>query len=76
MGHAHHVGRVGALAVACRYRVGDLPGARCRVGSACFRYLDDVEHDLDAIGFGDRVDWRDTVKCGGPVDWRRRPRVW
>jgi hypothetical protein len=38
------------------------------VGSACFRYLDDVEHDLDAPGFGDRVDWHDTVKCGGGVD--------
>ena len=38
------------------------------MGSACFRYLDDVEHDPDAIGFGDRVDWHDTVKCGGRVD--------
>jgi hypothetical protein len=39
------------------------------VGSACFRYLDDVEHDLDAIGFGHRVDWHDTVKCGDQVDY-------
>jgi hypothetical protein len=32
------------------------------VGGACFRCVDDVEHDLDAVGVGGRVDWHDAVR--------------
>jgi hypothetical protein len=35
------------------------------VGGACFRCVDDVEHDLDAVGVGGRVDWHDAVS----FDW-------
>jgi hypothetical protein len=38
------------------------------VGGACFRCVDDVEHDLDAVGVGGRVDWHDAVRVGGRVD--------
>jgi hypothetical protein len=31
------------------------------VGGACFRCVDDVEHDLDAVGVGGRVDSHDAV---------------
>ena len=47
------------------------------MGGACFRYVDDVEHDLDAVGVGGRVDWHDAVRFdrhdaiefGSRVDW-------
>jgi hypothetical protein len=47
------------------------------VGGACFRCVDDVEHDLDAVGVGGRVDWHDAVsfdwhdaiEFGSRVDW-------
>jgi hypothetical protein len=32
------------------------------VGGSCFRCVDDVEHDLDAVGVGGRVDWHDAVR--------------
>jgi hypothetical protein len=32
------------------------------VGGDCFRCVDDVEHDLDAVGVGGRVDWHDAVR--------------
>jgi hypothetical protein len=32
------------------------------VGGACFRCVDDVEHDLDAVGVGGRVDSHDAVR--------------
>jgi hypothetical protein len=55
------------------------------VGGACFRCVDDVEHDLDAVGVGGRVDshdavrfdrhdavsfdWHDAIEFGSRVDW-------
>ena len=35
------------------------------MGGACFRYVDDVEHDLDAVSF----DWHDAIEFGSRVDW-------
>jgi hypothetical protein len=32
------------------------------VGGACFRCVDDVEHDLDAVVVGGRVDSHDAVR--------------
>jgi hypothetical protein len=49
-----------------RHRVSDLlllvDG--CCVGGACFRCVDDVEHDLDAVRVGGRVDWHDAISAG------------
>jgi hypothetical protein len=55
------------------------------VGGACFRCVDDVEHDLDAVGVGGWVDshdavrfdrhdavsfdWHDAIEFGSRVDW-------
>jgi hypothetical protein len=39
------------------------------VGGARFRCVDDVEHDLDAVGVGGRVDWHDAIEFGSRVDW-------